>query len=228
VNALPDRLLIVTDRSQARKPLPAIIADCLAAGARWFWLRDRDLPALERAALAAELSGLVRAHGGSLSIGGDIALAAEVGAAGVHLSGAAAIAEARQRLGSGALIGLSAHSVPDVGRAAARGSDYVTLSPIYTTASKPGYGPALGTAAITAASSFSIPVLALGGIDEGRIADCMAAGAAGIAVMGMVMRAPAPRRLVAELIEKLAARENEGTIRAADPKHMRAARRIVR
>jgi thiamine-phosphate pyrophosphorylase len=194
-NPLPSRLLLVTDRHQAVVPLDEIVAQAAAAGARWIWLRDRDLPTAERRALAQRLLALARAHGAKLSIGGDVALAAEIHADGVHLAAessvAAAIAAARARLVAGALIGVSAHHDADVAAAAAAGADYATLSPIFASASKPGYGPALGVAALARGAAHGLPILALGGVTAERTDDCLRAGAAGIAVMGEVMRAAA-------------------------------------
>ena len=188
-NALPSRLLVVTDRHQAALPLEDIAGEAVAAGARWIWLRDRDLPAAERRALARRLRALTRAHGARLSVGGDVALAADIAADGAHLAVGAAIAAARARLGPHALIGVSAHGVSDVAAAAAAGADYATLSPIFPTASKPGYGPALGVAALAQAAPHGLPLLALGGITAERADECLRAGASGVAVMGEVMRA---------------------------------------
>ena len=189
---LPSRLLIVTDRHQAATPLAAIVGEALQAGARWIWLRDRDLPPAERRALAAELLGITRAAKATLTVGGDVDLAADLGADGVHLASdtsAAAISAARIRLGATAIIGVSAHAEADVASAQAAGADYVTLSPIFATASKPGYGPELGVAALALAARHGVPVLALGGITPARAGECLRAGAAGITVMGEVMRA---------------------------------------
>ncbi len=188
-NALPSRLLVVTDRHQAAMPLDEIVAQAVAAGARWVWLRDRDLPAAEWRALAVRLLVLARAGAARLSIGGDVALAAEIGADGVHLSAGSSIAEARARLGAGALIGGSAHGDAEVAAAAATGADYATLSPIFASASKPGYGPALGTTGLARAATHGLPVLALAGVTAERADECLRAGAAGIAVMGELMRA---------------------------------------
>jgi len=81
------------------------------------------------------------------------------------------------------------------------GADYVTLSPIFITASKPGYGPALGPAILSRARRvLKIPVMALGGVDARTIADCLSAGAAGGAVMGPVMRSEDPAATVRDLI----------------------------
>ena len=77
--------------------------------------------------------------------------------------------------------------------------DYVTLSPVYSTQTKPGYGPALAPARASALAG-EVPWLALGGIDTPvRAAACAAAGARGVAVMGAVMRATDPERVSREL-----------------------------
>jgi thiamine-phosphate pyrophosphorylase len=188
-NPLPSGFLLVTDRHQAAAPLEEIVGEAIAAGARWIWLRDRDLPVAERRALAQRLLALTRPRSARLSIGGDVELAAEIAADGVHLPASASIATARARLGARALIGVSAHHDSDVARAAAAGADYATLSPIFASASKPGYGPALGLAAMGCAAQRGLPVLALGGVTAARTDECLRAGAAGIAVMGEVMRA---------------------------------------
>ena len=204
MRALPARLLVVTDLHQAQRPLPAIVEDLVETGVRWIWLRDRDADPAGRRTLAEQLAGLLRRAGGTLTVGDDPRLAQIVGAGGVQLRRPAAIAAARLVLGGDVLLGLSAHGLQDVAEATAAGADYATLSPIYTTSSKPGYGPALGQAALTSASRIGMPVLALGGVTPDRAADCRAAGAAGIAVMGPLMRAETSRHtkaLAAEFLQ---------------------------
>jgi thiamine-phosphate pyrophosphorylase len=203
VNEIPSPLLVVTDRHQARWPLERIVAEVVAAGARWIWFRDRDLEIKERRRLALRLSDIVQAAGGRLSIGDDTELAAEIGTRAVHLRDLAAIARARQRLGPTALVGLSAHSVADVAGAHAAGADYVTLSPIYQTASKPGYGPPLGSEAIEGAALINIPVLALGGVAAHNCVAVMGAGASGVAIMGGIMRASRPGDIIVEAHRRL-------------------------
>ena len=195
MRALPSPLLAVTDRHGHPRPLIETVQAVLAGGGRWIWFRDRDLSSSARRETAERLAGLVGAAGGVLIVGADPDLAVAVGAGGVHLGGGmghAAIGGARTRLGDAGLIGVSAHSVRDVEAARDGGADYVTLSPIFPSASKPGYGPALGFDAIVAAALIGLPVIALGGIDAARIDDCRAAGAAGFAVMGSLMRTHDP------------------------------------
>ena len=78
----------------------------------------------------------------------------------------------------------------------------MTLSPIFASASKPGYGPALGLERLgEVAAASPLPVIALGGIeDEGSVRACLDAGAAAVAVMGAAMRAADPAPLLARLI----------------------------
>ena len=174
--------------------LLARIDTLLAEGARWVWFRERDMAPEPRAVLARAVLERTHARGAAFTLGGDAALAAHLGADGVHLPGGtppAGIEEARRLLPDG-LVGVSAHSVAEVAAAARYGADYATLSPIFATASKPGYGPALGPEAIAAACVHGLPVLALGGITPATASVCRAAGAAGIAVMGDLMRSPDP------------------------------------
>jgi thiamine-phosphate pyrophosphorylase len=198
-------VLVITDRSLARSSLETVAAAVFAAGGRWLSLREKDLPPAERAALAQRLVDLARPHGAIVTVHGDLDAVLAAGAAGAHLPSGSDPAAARKKLGRQALIGVSAHSAAEAEAAAARGADYVTVSPIYMSASKPGYGPPLGTAALGAlAKRLAIPVIALGGISETTAADCIAAGAKGVAVMGLVMRAADPRAITARLIASAA------------------------
>jgi thiamine-phosphate pyrophosphorylase len=200
---LPAPLLVITDRHQARHSLETIVEAIGQAGGRWLLLRDKDMEGTARRALAARLGGIARRHGMHLSVSRDVDLAAELGAS-VHLQTAAAVAAARQRLGGAALIGVSTHGLAEVAAAAAAGADYVTLSPIFATASKPGYGPALGIGALAAAAQLGVSVgtqvLALGGITAAAAPACRDAGAGGIAVMGEVMRSDDPGGTFAGLL----------------------------
>jgi thiamine-phosphate pyrophosphorylase len=196
---LPGPLLVITDRHQARRPLETIAAAVGRGGGRWLLFRDKDLDPPARRDLALRLAATAAAQGFALSVSADIELAAAVGAAGVHLQAVDQVAAARERFAD-AIVGVSAHGLADVAAAAAAGADYVTLSPIFLTESKPGYGPALGIESLRAAAALGIPVIALAGIAAATAGVCLAAGASGIAVMGEVMRAQDTARVVHELV----------------------------
>jgi thiamine-phosphate pyrophosphorylase len=113
----------------------------------------------------------------------DIALAA--GAAGVNLpEHDIPVAAARVLMGE-RLVGRSVHSLESALSAEDDGADYVIFGPVWSSASHPASTPA-GVAALAAvAHALRIPVLAIGGITEERIAECHAAGAAGFAAIGL-------------------------------------------
>ncbi len=189
----------------ADKPLIDIIAAALRGGARWFLLREPDLQAADRLSLAASLAALCAPYGARLSVSADLAAAAARQTTGIHLPQRMAqpetVATARAQLGPDALIGISAHSRAEAAAAQNAGVDYVTLSPVFLTDSKPGYGPALGPDGFRSmAADLDIPAVALGGIAAETIPSVRSADAAGVAVMGGVMRADDPETSVIDLI----------------------------
>ena len=198
---LPDPpLLVISDRRQARRPLVEIAAAALRAGCRWFSLREKDLPGTERRELLAALVALGHDFGATVMVHEDVAAAVAAGAGGVHLPGGGDPQAARALLPAG-LVGASAHSPAEAAAQLKAGADYVTLSPIFLSASKPDYGPAVGLAALSETARLAPgPVVALGGISEANLAACLAAGAKGIAVMGEVMRAADPEATVRRLL----------------------------
>jgi thiamine-phosphate pyrophosphorylase len=193
-------LLVISDRSQARRPLIEVAEAAFRGGCRWFSLREKDLPPAERRDLLRALVALGHPVGAIVTAHEDIASVVAAGADGVHLPGGGDPVAARRQLPRG-LIGVSAHTAEEAAALLAAGADYVTLSPIFLSASKPGYGPALGLDALAAAARLTTgPIIALGGIDAANAAACLAAGARGIAVMGEIMRAADPEVTVRRLL----------------------------
>jgi thiamine-phosphate pyrophosphorylase len=180
-------VIVFTDRRQARHPLPDVIRAAVDGGARLVVLREKDLPDDERAALAARLRAVLAPAGAE---GGDTS-------DGRHLAAADPWPDPPR-----GLVGRSCHNEGELVAAAAEGSAYATLSPIFESRSKPGYGPPLGLTRLRElCSGAGLPVYALGGVESGgRAARCREAGAAGVAVMGAVMRAEDPAAVVNELI----------------------------
>ena len=244
-------LYVITDRHRcAPTGLLTVISELLDAGARAIQLREKDLDAPALYQLAKPIAERCRRYDAALFINGNVKVALDVGAAGVHLpayaiarlksaptegdgrarlktegNGIACVKSAptegdgRARLKSaategngiarlksapteengpvGALckrasetlqIGCSIHNFDEAKKRETEGADFITYSPIYLTASKPGYGPAVGVANLARlAKQVKLPIFALGGITPERVAACMEAGAAGIAVMSGVM-----------------------------------------
>lgn len=195
-------LLVITDRRQAALPLADVVAAALGAGCRWISLREKDLLEGEQVAWGEKLLPLAHRFGSRLTLHGDIGAATILD--GMHLPEGGDARAARDRLGPEKLIGLSVHTAKQAATADTTALDYLVAGPVYESASKPGYGPALGAKGLAEfVRSTSLPIIAIGGIDAANIAEVVRAGAAGVAVMGGVMRASDPARVVRELIAAL-------------------------
>jgi thiamine-phosphate pyrophosphorylase len=204
-------LLIVTDRRQAKRSLGEIVDAALAAGCRFVSLREKDLPRDDQVLLARALLAVTRRHEARLLLHGDAALAKLAGVDGVHLPAGSDAKEARAVLGPRKLIGLSIHTATEAAAIDPAVADYAVAGPAFETPSKPGYGPEIGRKGLREMAAASrIPVLAIGGINTARVGEVIAAGCAGIAVMGGVMRASDPaievRALATSLSGALAAK----------------------
>ena len=150
---LPDPpLLVITDRHQARRPLEEVAEAAFAGGCRWLSLREKDLDAAEPGSAAAAPGGDRRsAYGATVMVHEDIAAAMAAGAGGVHLPrGVVADCGAPSSRRGGADRLLDPRRARSIA-AMRSGADYATLSPIFPSASKPGYGPAIGLAGLASA-----------------------------------------------------------------------------
>ena len=194
-------VMLISDRRQAApKTLEWVIAAALEGGIRWISLREKDLDPAERLSLLRRLLPRARAVGASIMVHDDVTAAVRLGLDGVHLPDAGNATQARAMLPE-ALIGQSWHGEYGSAKLNDPALDYLTLSPIFLTESKPGYGPALGPEALLKAARLTTkPLIGLGGIDRDRIAPCRDAGAAGVAVMGELMRSADPAGAAAGLV----------------------------
>jgi thiamine-phosphate pyrophosphorylase len=197
-------LLLITDRNNTTLPLDAVILEALEAGCRWIMVREKDLATAELRPLLDSISALATDFGAAVTVNSDYTAASLCKIPGVHLPAGEPVAAIRRVMGAQMLIGASAHSLAEAQGAIAEGANYVTMSPIFLTDSKPGYGPALGLENLKVITqAVGAPVLALGGVTVDNAADCVRAGAAGVAVMGSVMRSPTPGAIIRDLIATL-------------------------
>jgi len=136
--------------------------------------------------LAKELVKICHQYDVPLIINDDIELAIRVAADGVHLGeDDDTVAEARQRLGKNAIIGVSCYnSVEKAVEAEKQGATYVAFGRFFPSSSKPLASPAQITTLYKAKQVLTIPIVAIGGILPENGVQLLSAGADFLAVIG--------------------------------------------
>jgi thiamine-phosphate pyrophosphorylase len=164
---------IVEDLEPAR-----VAAEGGATVVQWRLKRVSTPEVVERGRAARSLCAR---HGVTFVVNDDVEAALLLGADGVHLGREDEGAErAREQ---GLLLGLSASSV-DEATAADGAADYIGAGPVWATPSKPDADPPIGLDGLREiCERVSVPVVGIGGIDVSNAADCIRAGAAGVAVI---------------------------------------------
>jgi len=170
---------------------PAVHA-ALDGGARVLQYRDKTSDPATRERLADELHVLCRERGVPFLINDDVALAAGIGATGVHLGrDDPKIGRARAALGAQAIIGVSCYNELERARAAvAAGADYVAFGRFFPSRTKPQAVPATLELLRAARAELTIPIVAIGGITPENGGSLLAAGADALAVIEGVFAQP--------------------------------------
>jgi thiamine-phosphate pyrophosphorylase len=177
---------IVEDLELAR-----VAAEGGATVVQW---RLKGVPTPEVVERGRPARSLCARHGVTFVVNDDVEAALLLGADGVHLGREDEGAErAREQ---GLLLGLSASSV-DEATAADGAADYIGAGPVWATPSKPDADPSIGLDGLhEICERVSVPVVGIGGIDVSNAADCIRAGAAGVAVIRAARDAAALRAAI--------------------------------
>lgn len=166
-----------------------------------------------RSARAQMLNELCREHHIPLIVNDDIELAGHIGAAGVHLGrDDSSLAQARDRLGADAIIGVSCYN--DLARAqaaAAQGASYIAFGRFFASQTKPEAALATPDILIQARDQLSIPIVAIGGITRANGLELINAGASLLAVIQGVFGATDPAA-AARAIANLFAGDGPATV----------------
>lgn len=176
-----------TDRFLAR------VLPVLADGPVLLQYRNKAADPGERRRQVEALLPACRALGLPLLVNDDWRLAADTGADGAHLGqDDGSLAEARQALGPGALLGASCYDQLALARrAAAAGASYVAFGAFFPSGTKP-LARRADPRLLAESAGLGLPRVAIGGITPDNAPLLVAAGADLLAVIGGVFDAPDP------------------------------------
>ncbi len=198
---IPDFHVITDATLQSRFSHAELAAAAAIGGATAVQFREKRDWA--RAALVDVVAAVAHNAGDTATVivNDRVDVAAAAGIRAVHLGPDDLDPEtARRVLGPGALIGGTANDLEAARRVEARGVDYLGVGPVFGTRSKANPAPTLGLDGLAAiVRAVSVPVIAIGSIDEGRVGDVLATGAHGIAVLSAVVCADDPAAATAAI-----------------------------
>jgi thiamine-phosphate pyrophosphorylase len=186
--------------------LPDLLRGAIAGGVDVVQLREKHLPDDELASVADAVRVLCERLGALLIVNDRPWVAAEAGADGVHVGqDDMPVAEVREVVGPDMLIGLSTHAPEEIDAVDPSVVDYIGVGPVHETPTKPGR-PAVGLELIRYAVAHApVPFFAIGGLDQGNIAEVVAAGASRVCVLRAISDAEDPERAARALRARLGA-----------------------
>jgi thiamine-phosphate pyrophosphorylase len=169
----------------------AVLEAALRGGVDVVQLRDKRLPDDELFEAAKVYRQACAAHGALFVLNDRPDLAAACGADGVHVGQSdASVAAARAAVGDDRLVGLSIETEAQLDAIA--GADYLGVGAVFATPTKTDSVAGGAELVRAAAARVTIPWFAIGGIDLSNVADVVAAGAPGVAVVRAIRDADDP------------------------------------
>jgi thiamine-phosphate diphosphorylase len=151
-----------------------------AGGATVVQLRLKGRTTDELVELGRPVAAACREAGVMFVVNDDVEAALALGADGVHLGRG----DQGKERAAGLILGLSASSVEEAIAGERQGATYIGAGPVWATPTKPDADDPIGIEGLAAiCAAVELPVVAIGGIDASNARDCVAAGAAGVAVV---------------------------------------------
>ena len=182
------KLYAVTDRKWLKgSSLEEEIEKAVRAGVTMVQLREKHMGSDELVSLAKRIGTVVHKYNVPLIINDDIEAALASGADGVHVGQEDIGAyEARQRIGSSMILGVSAPTAETALEAERCGADYIGAGAVFSTSTKKDAKVMSFDELKRICGSVSIPVVAIGGITEDNIIELSGSGIAGAAVVSAI------------------------------------------
>ena len=190
------RLHVITDEVlQTRYSHQELAGLATAGGADVIQLREkRQKTTVEMMQVASKMAADCASVGALFVVDDYVDVAAAVGAPAVHLGkNDLPTTVARRILGDEVIIGGTANSLDEAVQVAAGPVDYLGVGPIFGTQSKANPAPEMGLDTLRLiVEACSVPIIAIGNITPDRVAEILATGAHGVAILSGIVCQPDP------------------------------------
>lgn len=182
----------ITDAKLSRAGNISDVKDALAAGVTIVQYRNKNAPTKAMYEEALKIKALCKKAGALFIVNDRVDIALAIDADGVHIgSDDMPYRVARKLLGSKKVIGVTVHDDKEAREAQRLGADYVGVSPIFLTDTKPDAGVPAGIELIKKVKRMvSVPVIAIGGINLYNAEEIVKAGADGLCAISAVLTRP--------------------------------------
>ncbi len=204
-------LYAVTDRQWCKdESLYSQVEKALKGGVTCVQLREKELNYTDFEEEAAEISKLCKKYNVPLIINDNADIAVNCGADGLHIGqNDMQVNEARRRIGSDMILGVSVHSVKEAVDAVNNGADYLGVGAVFATSTKDDADSVSLVTLRDICRETNVPVVAIGGINKSNILMLRGCGADGVALVSAVFSAEnienecrSLKKLSIEMIEK--------------------------
>ena len=197
-------LYAVTDHRWLKEgqSLLCVCEDVLSNGATFLQIREKDLDADAFEAEAAKLKELCARYKVPYVVNDSVEIALAIDADGVHV-GQSDIKgrDIRSIIGPDKILGISAGTVDEAIAAETAGADYIGVGAVFVTSTKKNARNLTVEKLREISSAVSIPVVAIGGINENNLMELSGSGVGGVAVVSAIFAAQNPGKATSRLLE---------------------------
>jgi len=187
-------LYAITDRMWIKNmTLEEAVQKTILGGATMIQLREKDLPSKDFIQQALLIQEITKKYNIPLIINDNIEVALAVHADGIHVGQDDASAkEIRQMIGKNQILGVSVQTILQAEQAIQDGADYIGVGSIFSTPTKKDAENVSIDTLCSICQKSTVPVVAIGGINENNALELVDTNISGIAVVSAIFAAPDP------------------------------------
>lgn len=197
------KLILATDDEWLRgRTLHACVAEAIVGGATFVQLRTRHLKHIDAIRTARSIIPVCRVANVPLVVANDMEAAKAVGVDGVHIDKPdISCAAVRKELGRDVIVGVSVKTPEQAVNAEKSGASYLICGPAYAGRDDNAADTLTKETIREIAAAVSIPVAAMGGINDADVSELSGLGLSGVAVVSAILAASDIEAAAAELLE---------------------------